>query len=706
LPSSLSAHPSLSIPALEAYQLRLTPFNSTPTFARMERPSELGKAKDALAYVEAVAKACKALDHRQCVECDVHRLAATCGELEHRLRGHLGGKGGVLHAVGKSVFGGFTKILDRGVSAVFGDEGGGGGGGSGGAQYEQYAPHAQQQFHGAYQQNGGGGAHAGGYQAQPQPPQSQPQPQQQSQSQSQREATHSRNPSAHSRNPSTDSVDSSASRSSAAPKMSLWRSVSGVMGAVMPKPKNQAKLGEENTMYYDEKLGRWVEPGKEDDVDSGPPPPPPTSFGGGGAATPQSAPDASGFVGMPLGTPPGGGGGGGGAPSPNSFSMCAPTSGGVRSRYVDTFSSTSAPVASAPYDAAGLLPPGTMPPGLLPGAEGASKPTISMMVPDASPIAAVPESPRREAAEAGGFDLPDDDAPPARAPNRPTPPSDASLAPEPESGEAPPPPPPSASEADPTEADDGVLATLEVADADAVAADDVGGGGGGATGTDALADRLARVAPFAPGTGTGPGTGSDADADADGSPRAAGPESAGSTSSVPPAAAAAAAVSDYREPEPEPSRRQQGEQRQSGEGYWNARGEWQLGAFPGGFYDESTGAWKSGFYDSEGVFTEGYYDGEGVWKSGQPPTGYWNERGEWTTGAFPGGYTDATRGWLCGYFTEGGEFVEGYYSRDGSWIAGQPEHGGTFGDDGVFVANEGASEGATGGEGEMMDVPL
>jgi hypothetical protein len=25
----------------------------------------------------------------------------------------------------------------------------------------------------------------------------------------------------------------------------------------------QAKLGEENTLYYNEKLGRWVEPGKE-----------------------------------------------------------------------------------------------------------------------------------------------------------------------------------------------------------------------------------------------------------------------------------------------------------------------------------------------------------------------------------------------------------------------------------------------------------
>jgi len=37
-PASLSAHhPSLSIPALDAFQLHLTPFNSTPTFARMER---------------------------------------------------------------------------------------------------------------------------------------------------------------------------------------------------------------------------------------------------------------------------------------------------------------------------------------------------------------------------------------------------------------------------------------------------------------------------------------------------------------------------------------------------------------------------------------------------------------------------------------------------------------------------------------------
>ena len=40
LPPFLSAHTSLTIPTrLDAFQLHLTPFNSTPTFARMERTS-------------------------------------------------------------------------------------------------------------------------------------------------------------------------------------------------------------------------------------------------------------------------------------------------------------------------------------------------------------------------------------------------------------------------------------------------------------------------------------------------------------------------------------------------------------------------------------------------------------------------------------------------------------------------------------------
>jgi hypothetical protein len=38
LPSSLSAHTTVSIPVLDAFQRQLTPLNSTPTFARIERP--------------------------------------------------------------------------------------------------------------------------------------------------------------------------------------------------------------------------------------------------------------------------------------------------------------------------------------------------------------------------------------------------------------------------------------------------------------------------------------------------------------------------------------------------------------------------------------------------------------------------------------------------------------------------------------------
>ena len=57
-PAHLSAHPSLSIPVLDAFQLQLTPFNSTPTFACIERPSasdddaaDAADAEDNYAYV-------------------------------------------------------------------------------------------------------------------------------------------------------------------------------------------------------------------------------------------------------------------------------------------------------------------------------------------------------------------------------------------------------------------------------------------------------------------------------------------------------------------------------------------------------------------------------------------------------------------------------------------------------------------------------
>ena len=185
---------------------------------------------------------------------------------------------------------------------------------------------------------------------------------------------------------------------------SLWRSVSGVMGAVasavpLPKPKNQAKLGEEMSMYYSEKLGRWVEPGKEDEVDSAPPPPPPKSFGA--AAASPAAGDQTTNQAPTAPTAPG-------AAPPNNFSMRAPTSGGVRSRYVDTFSLAGPAAAQQQQQAAspvlagaaGLLPPGLMPPGspLMPSPLGAGSP----MQPMAPMQPMVPMAPA-----GGGFMMPD-----------------------------------------------------------------------------------------------------------------------------------------------------------------------------------------------------------------------------------------------------------------------------------------------------------
>ncbi len=72
------------------------------------------------------------------------------------------------------------------------------------------------------------------------------------------------------------------------PTDTFFSIVPGVMSKVgaamvesMPKPKGQAKLGDENTMFYDEKRGRWVEPGKEGEADAGPLAPPPTMWPGG-----------------------------------------------------------------------------------------------------------------------------------------------------------------------------------------------------------------------------------------------------------------------------------------------------------------------------------------------------------------------------------------------------------------------------------------
>ena len=61
MPACLSAHPSLSIPALGAFQLHLTPFNSTPTFACIERPLSAADLADALIDRDNAAEALRAL---------------------------------------------------------------------------------------------------------------------------------------------------------------------------------------------------------------------------------------------------------------------------------------------------------------------------------------------------------------------------------------------------------------------------------------------------------------------------------------------------------------------------------------------------------------------------------------------------------------------------------------------------------------------
>ncbi|KAL5718336.1 hypothetical protein ACHQM5_011247 [Ranunculus cassubicifolius] len=105
--------------------------------------------------------------------------------------------------------------------------------------------------------------------------------------------------------------------------------------------KKQAKLGEENKFYYDEKLKRWVEAGAPPPAEEMAPPPPPTSASfhnngtssyharnshespPGNGGSPPSSELRSGIPPIP--------------PSSNQFSARARTNTGVRARYVDTF---------------------------------------------------------------------------------------------------------------------------------------------------------------------------------------------------------------------------------------------------------------------------------------------------------------------------------------------------------------------------------
>ncbi|CAD6338060.1 unnamed protein product [Miscanthus lutarioriparius] len=110
--------------------------------------------------------------------------------------------------------------------------------------------------------------------------------------------------------------------------------VQKTMGLVS-KSHRQAKLGEQNKFYYDEKLKRWVEEGAEIPAEEPPLPPPPSKV-----PFQSSVPDAN------SNAPPTGGGYSSNPPEPSSgMPPMLPTQNqfsargrmGVRSRYVDTF---------------------------------------------------------------------------------------------------------------------------------------------------------------------------------------------------------------------------------------------------------------------------------------------------------------------------------------------------------------------------------
>ena len=329
--------------------------------------AEAGATREALALVESVSKTLRGRDFpasagardgslnvpllarsraRRSTGCAGTRAAAWAGWAVCATLG----------SAATTLFGGFGKMPDKGVQKVFGDEGGGGGEASGsgvvgrlishsrahsGASAEDRAPRDAAPRDAGGDAGGGAGGAAGGA------------------------AAHSRGGPSRERRlwlrarPLRPRVGRVPSRGTG----SVWRQFSGVLGKVgaaipLPKPKNQAKLGEENTMYYDEKLGRWVEPGKEGEG-GGPPPPPPTTLG----ASP--IPSGTGAAGTAhTAAPPGGMGTG---PSPGAaaaaaapFSMRAQKG---RSKYVDAFSlsgpaAAERAAATAARDPSGLVTPG------------------------------------------------------------------------------------------------------------------------------------------------------------------------------------------------------------------------------------------------------------------------------------------------------------------------------------------------------------
>ncbi|CAN6242694.1 unnamed protein product [Urochloa humidicola] len=153
----------------------------------------------------------------------------------------------------------------------------------------------------------------------------------------------------------SDGTQSSASGSGSSRFGWLGSTLQKTMGLVS-KSHRQAKLGDQNKFYYDEKLKRWVEEGAAIPAEEPPLPPPPTkpSFQNGmpdhklngpmiGGHAPNGVTEwkSSNSSEQGLGMPPI-------PPSQNQFSARGRM--GVRSRYVDTFNKSGASGAMPSYN--------------------------------------------------------------------------------------------------------------------------------------------------------------------------------------------------------------------------------------------------------------------------------------------------------------------------------------------------------------------
>ncbi|KAL3685238.1 hypothetical protein R1sor_003260 [Riccia sorocarpa] len=154
---------------------------------------------------------------------------------------------------------------------------------------------------------------------------------------------------------------------------SLFQKAGGIVGF----RKKEAKLGEKNKFYYDEKLKKWVEEGV-DPVEEAPLPPPPTAAKFSNKVE-EPTPEIQAGLGdgpgpRPLsGTPP--------VPPSNQFS--ARTKQGVRSRYVDTFNKGG--TAALPKPVTSSLFPALQP-------VGAPMQPMSFFVPGPSADSSKPEN--------------------------------------------------------------------------------------------------------------------------------------------------------------------------------------------------------------------------------------------------------------------------------------------------------------------------